>query len=418
VTDQGQIPPAQRIAQVLLTALTRRDADAIAYLASGDAARWEAACARARDHRCLPYLVWVLDSAGTVPARPVDPALRRRWLLRALAIQRECVRLHGLLSEAGIAHLFLKGVPLAAAAYPEPWLRPLRDIDILVAPDDLGRAQALLLGHGGAMARHAHKADTPADRQAKHLVPVWSPGRVIAVEVHGHAADARCGLGPEAIARLDAALWQGAAEVPLGGARLPVPGPEALFVHLVLHGLYDHELDNGPLFVTDLRHLLERMRPDPQRVVALAGALGLCRGLALALSLLPDDAPGRAALAAALCAGGGAGDLPALPGDLAAALLLQDAALRGEMRLAADLAARGAGARLRLLAGRLLASRETMTTRWRMAGHTTPPPAATAALWLWFVATRLRGMRRAGRAVPAGREHLMRLRALRDGRAG
>lgn len=416
MSDHSHMSAAGPVEEPILAALVRRDPAAIACLASGDRAFWDRVCDRARDHRCLPYLCWVLDQARIVPVIPFDPALRRRWLVRALSVQKECLDLHRLLSEAGIAHLFLKGVPLAAGAYPEPWLRPLRDIDLLVAPADLGRAQALLLDHGGPIERYAHKTGTTADPQAKHLVPVWSPGRVIAVELHGHAADAGAGLDAAAQARLDAMLWEGAVEMPLAGEALPVPGPEALFVHLVLHGVYDHELNNGPLFLTDLVHLMERMPPDPARVVALAGDLGITRGVALALSLLPEETAGRAGIAAALRAAGA--DLPELPEASAAALLLQDSAARTDLRLAADLAGRPQASRLRLLAGKAFPARETMIDRWRMEGHEGPPPVSNMAFWLWFVVVRLRGMRRASGRTPAGRDHLMRLRALRDGREG
>ena len=418
VRDHDHMRAADPVEDPILAALVRRDPAAVARLAGSGAAFWEAVRARARDHRCLPYLCWVLDQSGVVPPVPFDPALRRRWGLRALSVQGECLRLTRLLSEAGIAHLFLKGVPLAAGAYPEPWLRPLRDIDILVHPADLGRAQALLLDHGGPIDRYAHKTGSHADPAAKHLPPVWSPGRIIAVELHGHAADAGAGLDAEAQARLDAMLWDGAVEMPLAGGVLPVPGPEALFVHLVLHGVYDHELNNGPLFLTDLIHLMTRMPPDPERVVALADDLRITRGLALTLSLLPDDTAGRAGIVAALRAAGLSGPLPDLPQDSAAALLLQDSATRNELRLAADLAAGPKTSRLRLLAGKVFPSRETMTDRWRMEGHEGPEPVSNLGFWLWFVRVRLRGMRRAGTRAPRMRDHLIRLRGLRDGHEG
>lgn len=413
VSDHRHMSAAEPLEGPILAALVRRDPAAVARLAGADRAVWDQVCARARGHRCLPYLCWVLDQAGAVPSVPFDAAIRRRWGLRALSVQGECLRLTRILSEAGIAHLFLKGVPLAAAAYPEPWLRPLRDIDILVHPADLAAAQALLLDHGGPIDRYAHKTGSHADPTAKHLPPVWSPGRIIAVELHGHAADAGAGLDAEGQARLDAMLWDGAVEMPLAGGVLPVPGPEALFVHLVLHGVYDHELNNGPLFLTDLIHLMARMPPDPARVAALAQDLRVARGLALALSLLPDETTGRAGIVAALRAKGV--DLPELPEDSAAALLLQDSAMRSELRLAADLAAGPKTSRLRLLASKVFPSRETMTDRWRMEGHEGPEPVSNMGFWLWFITIRLRGMRRAGTRAPQMRDHLIRLRGLRDG---
>lgn len=424
-TGQARIAQAVPVERLILRALIQGTPSTLAVLADAGAGLWPRVRARVQEHRCLPYLVWAMDHrAGTAPPEPALAGERRRWQMRALAIRGECLRLHRLLSDAGIAHLFLKGVPLAVGAYPEAWLRPLRDIDLLVAPEDLQKAQALLLDHGGPITRYAHKSGTPVDAGVKHLVPVWSPGRIIPVELHGHAADAGSGLGPEALARLDAALWQGAVALRMDDASLPVPGPEALFVHLVLHGIYDHELNNGPLFVTDLIHVLRRMPPDPAHVARLAADLGICRGLALALSLVPEETPVRAGLIAALRAAGYTADLPVLPEDSAAALLLQDSSARTELRLAADLAMAQPSSRVRLLAGKVFASRETMIDRWHMEGGDGPPPVSNLRFWLWFVRVRARRMlrRRAGMGAeaggsggPTGRDHLLRLRALRDG---
>lgn len=415
VTDQSQTMADGAVEETLLAALIRRDPAPLVALVRGEPELWAVVCARARDHRCLPYLHWIFDQAGVSPPVSFTPALRQNWALRALSIQRECLRLHHILADSGIAHLFLKGVPLAVAAYPEPWLRPLRDIDLLVAPEDLERAQAVLFGHGGAMEQYAHRAGEEVDTASKHLVPVWSPGQVIAVELHGRAMDVEAGPEPETGARLDAALWASLTEIPVAEAVLPVPGPEALFVHLVHHGVYDHELNNGPLFVTDLIHLLEQMRPDPHRIVALAEDLGIARGLALSLSLISQDTAGRAEILAVLQATGTIGTLPALSGDSAAALLLQDGESRTDLRLSVDLSGGSWWQRLRFLTEKTFASRKTMTDRWRMEGHTTLPPVSAFRLWLWFVAVRLRSLRRSGRSQPENRSHLKHLRALRDG---
>ena len=416
MTDLTQTIAGEVVEKPLLLALIRRDPEPLAAVVRGDVALWEAVCARAGDHRCLPYLNWVLDQNGVAPPVAFAPALRQRWILRSLAIQRECLRLHRILADAGIAHLFLKGVPLAITAYPESWLRPVRDIDLLVAAEDLTRAQALLLAHGGPIERYAHRLDERVDPKAKHLVPVWSPGQVIAVELHGHATEAGTGPLPQTSTCLDAMLWASATDISLGDTALPVPGPEALFVHLVLHGIYDHELNNGPLFVLDLIHLLERMAPDPRRVVELAEYLGITRGLALALSLVPERTVGRSDILNALKGADTPDCLPTLGLDRAAALLLQDSAARTELRMSADLSAGSGWQRMRLLAGKILASRKTMTTRWRMEGHTAPPPASFPRLWCWFVWTRVRGLRRTGSAHPRNRDHLLHLRSLRDGK--
>lgn len=65
-------------------------------------------------------------------------ALRKQELERVLA----------LFSEAGISAITLKGFPLSYTLYPEPYLRPGYDIDIMIRRDDLEKARALLTDAG------------------------------------------------------------------------------------------------------------------------------------------------------------------------------------------------------------------------------------------------------------------------------
>jgi hypothetical protein len=61
-------------------------------------------------------------------------------LLRKQAVGRVLAALDA----GGIRALLLKGVPLAHTHYPESWLRPALDADLLVRPDDVGAAQRIL----------------------------------------------------------------------------------------------------------------------------------------------------------------------------------------------------------------------------------------------------------------------------------
>lgn len=62
----------------------------------------------------------------------------RRLSLRALAV----------LESAGIRAALLKGWGIAAWLYPEPWLRPSADVDVLVSPSDFGQAASALVDAG------------------------------------------------------------------------------------------------------------------------------------------------------------------------------------------------------------------------------------------------------------------------------
>ena len=98
----------------------------------------------AQRHRVAPFVMSGL-LACDLPQLPetVAAALRRlsfsavrHSLLQAMGLGR----LRRLFDDAGIRLLVLKGVVLSAQLYGDPGLRVLRDIDLLVDPDDFSQA--------------------------------------------------------------------------------------------------------------------------------------------------------------------------------------------------------------------------------------------------------------------------------------
>ena len=355
-----------------------------------DAAQWARIVARASDHRCLPCLDRSLTDTGLgnlAPAPTMAALARRRagWTRRALGVARECARIHHVLATAGIAHLFLKGVPLALDAYPQPWLRPMRDIDVLVAPGDAQRAHALL-ARESAEGTPGSLPDMAGPRGTKHLSAIRSPAGLLPVEVHDRLVPSDPRLpttGPQILA--DAA-WRDATTVMAGGTALPVPGREVTLVHLIIHGLLDHELNNGPLFAVDLVHWLRCHPPGRARLDTLAQALQLEGALSLTAALLPDEQAAHLEREA-----GGA--VPASWPDEAMRLMLQPVRARGELKLAATLAEATLAGRLRMLARRLARDRETMRNAWVLSGRPLEEaPRSTALLRAWFIAERARAV--------------------------
>jgi hypothetical protein len=123
------------------------------------------------------------------------------------------------------------------------------------------------------------------------------------------------------------------------------PAPQDLAAHLIVHALYGHRLDCGPLVLADLHFLGATTAIDWQRLRAEAEAQGWLRGADLLLALtarwfgrLPIDLapPPHQVLAAAEDA------------------LLPDPAARGHAEAAADFAAaRSPSAIARAIARRL-----------------------------------------------------------------
>jgi hypothetical protein len=114
-----------------------------------DPVRQQAFLDEAAAHRVKPLLVWALSRAGDLPRYPdrvreslLDAARAEAAL--EIARQYDLGRALSACSSAGIDVLLIKGAALAYTVYPEPWIRPREDTDLLVRASDAARAGAVL----------------------------------------------------------------------------------------------------------------------------------------------------------------------------------------------------------------------------------------------------------------------------------
>lgn len=146
---------------------------------------WPNLLTQAEQHNLSPLLYRHLRAANA--ALPPDTGHQLRGLVLR---HRHANRVRGqILSEilaayhaAGIEVLLLKGAALAHLVYPQPGLRPMRDIDLLVRPNDAARAQAIL-GELGFAAPEEYPA---AKEMHHHLASATRQveGFSVSVEVH------------------------------------------------------------------------------------------------------------------------------------------------------------------------------------------------------------------------------------------
>lgn len=154
----------------------------------------------------------------------------------------------------------MKG-PELGVDYPAPWLRPLRDLDLLT--DDAERAQAALIAAG------FREVDDPEIyRDIHHLRPLWWPGLPLVVELHSRPKWPD-GLEPPPTGELLAAAVPGRLGVP--GIDAPAPDHHTLIVAA-------HAWAHEPL--GRLGHLVDvavaLQLSDPEAVATLARVWG-CR---------------------------------------------------------------------------------------------------------------------------------------------
>ena len=104
-------------------------------------------------HRVRPLLGWRLRQSGELPSWPTSvrqalvDAERGEAALEIVRRQELC-RLLEAFAAADVPILLLKGAALAYSLYPEPWLRPREDTNLLVRAADAGRAGDVLASAG------------------------------------------------------------------------------------------------------------------------------------------------------------------------------------------------------------------------------------------------------------------------------
>ncbi len=187
----------------------------------------------------LTPLLAALPDAGELPSALADflTSERAASARRASALAGVLVKVTGALEAAGIQTVALKGAVLAFRHYPAPELRPMGDLDLLLAePSRLTEATAILVSTGWTRLfdtpRH-RVFSRPDERVARPACE--DPENPIRIELHtsfrlpvlGRTYDGTAALVAESEAQ------------EIGGARILVASGNALGRHLLFHAAED-----------------------------------------------------------------------------------------------------------------------------------------------------------------------------------
>ena len=270
------ISPVRAVAQSQLDALSEAD--------------WQLLMAMVRQHRLGPLLHWQLGQAHPTLQLPAPVQARlshiyKKGTLRSLTLQRELVLADRILQDAGIPSMALKGAYLAFHAYPQPALRPLRDLDILVpAAQALNAFQVLL---DGGLRRIDTYMGTPeaAIEIHQHFPPLRSPSGTVNIELHNRALHPSHDHPDLPDLSADPQFWERANRTRVGNTEITFESPTDLLLHLIVHAVFDHKFNNGPLVLSDLAFLLRTHSMDWPLFWNLADQGHHTRGCVLALLL-------------------------------------------------------------------------------------------------------------------------------------
>lgn len=221
--------------------------------AAMDERDWAEFSSLVRMHRLGPLLHRALEHA--VVPQEVKESLgrsRRRTAFRNLEIYGELVKIARLLDAAGVDFIALKGAYLAKFAYKEPGLRPMRDLDLLLRPNQAVEAFDLIKAQGYESLFEGSPKAYFADR--KHLPPLKGQAG-ISIELHHRLTypSSHLAFQDDFVEK----LWDRSIAREMGGISIEFFCPEDLFLHLCVHATMEHQLNTGPLALADVAWLIE-----------------------------------------------------------------------------------------------------------------------------------------------------------------
>jgi hypothetical protein len=185
------------------------------------------------------------EQAHEAARRPVD------------ALERFLLQLVQLLEQQAIDYRILKGPALAYLAYPWPWLRTYRDIDLLVPAQQLEAVAGLLAGLGSHQDGPPRRPDIYC-RFGQGLTFLTIDG--ISVDLHRTLAE-----GPFAQHIQQGELFDRSSSFFLGDHRVRALAAEERFLHACVHAVLG-EAPPPLLPLRDVAQILQTTRVDLERV--------------------------------------------------------------------------------------------------------------------------------------------------------
>lgn len=201
---------------------------------------------------------------------------------RNLRILKEFGILAGALQEQGIAFMPLKGVYLCSNVYENPGERLLWDIDLIVPPEEMRRALAVVESTGY---RASRPYDLDLEIKIHQHVPAYLKAGAPPLEVHGTLLEPRFEHGREW-----QDVWERAVLARVGEATVQVLAPIDLLIYLCAHVAYHHLYADSVRSLYDIKLTVERFSAelDWDLVAARAQAWALINSVYLTLRLTKD----------------------------------------------------------------------------------------------------------------------------------
>lgn len=275
---------AADFSQLLSITLTGNDGESLRRIDS-------TSLEKIRQHGLAPWLYHWIKVQGYEDRLPVDflQALRQDFslhLFRSTKQQKEIREILAALSEAGIVVIILKGADLGLRIYRDPALRPMSDLDLLLAPEDIPMAE-LVLKRSGYQVCSEHLDKRLIINEVNYNPP---EGKILYVDLHWEIV-AACSFYCLPYRPLRTA----AVSLDAYGMPALALSPEHLLIHVCLHA-YENFPVLAQLF--DVALIVSRLSLNWQKVVQEASGFGCQLPVHLVLQEIARIVPGQVPTAA------------------------------------------------------------------------------------------------------------------------
>lgn len=347
---------------------------------------WAEMLEMVRQHRLAPLLHWQMSHVHIALRIPesVSSMLSKAFRnasVRSLTWQTALIRLHQLLESAGIPYAALKGSYLAYHVYPHAALRPMRDVDLVTPKSHVLEAYKVLL-NGGLTRLDEYPGEPGAAMLVhKHLPPLKMPGMPIQVELHARLLGQPEGLPTSCDLSEEDGFWSRCVTANIGTVPVRFEPITDLLFHLIVHSVYEHQLNNGPLLLSDIAYLINTHQIDWSHFWRLAADRQQTRGCVLALMLTQRYWPLRHVewgAAQNIC-----DEMSIATLDAAAALILRNTQARSSVAMSSRLQQAGDWRiKARVLASKLMPSKTRIAATYPPTRHAWHLYAYYPAEWL------------------------------------
>lgn len=255
---------------------------------------WPGIVSAALEHGLGPMLVWCIEVAGLdSKSNPDWQSLleaRRASAMQFMLLEAAQREYDQSLQTAGIPRIWLKGIALAPTLYPQPELRPMSDLDVLVPYQQRHAAaeRAIALGYERMVA----KGNTVLLFDGPHHEALIR--NRIMLEIHHWLITYQL----NSLSQMDVAsrFFEDALSIQQSGLTQRTMRPEAQIVSLSAHAIFKHnEHEWFALRYLDLHWIIERHAVDWDVVIALAAEFGWAyaveRSLQMSVDLFGTEVP-------------------------------------------------------------------------------------------------------------------------------